>query len=123
MTCPRCGSPDLIATPTPAGPHHARLDCAAGHFVKWLPRPVVPMDRLTLPPGIPDGEPLPALTGTPGQVAFAEKLRPKMLALTARFVAPEVVRAMRTIAESSWWIGNKDRQWVGEIRWPKEWEV
>ena len=40
MTCPRCHSPNLVQTPTPKGPHHAREECGdCGRFVRWVPKP------------------------------------------------------------------------------------
>ena len=40
MTCPRCASPNLVQTPTPDLPHHAREDCKnCGRFVRWVSKP------------------------------------------------------------------------------------
>jgi uncharacterized protein (DUF3820 family) len=53
-TCPHCGSTNLVTSPTPGGPHHARTDCGdCGHFLRWEPAPVTAerANAFTLPFG------------------------------------------------------------------------
>jgi ribosomal protein S27AE len=38
-SCPTCGS-SVATVGSGSGPHHARLTCVRGHFLRWLPRPV-----------------------------------------------------------------------------------
>jgi hypothetical protein len=123
MPCPKCGTDEVVRTLMgPESPHYAKLECIDGHFIKWLRTPPVEVGGLNLPPGIPEGQPLPALSGSPAQVEYAKSVRPaKLAAIKAEPMATErLLAAMRGITSASWWIANKERP-LAEIRWPKEW--
>jgi hypothetical protein len=121
--CPRCGDPeiDLVSAP-PGSPHYRRRQCrTCGAFRGWEPRPAVDPDTMHVPPGIPEGSPLPRLRGSSRkQEAFAEATRASLLPAWARFWPPDVIQAVRAIDDATWWLANRGKRY-DEVRFPAEW--
>lgn len=118
MKCPVCDGV-LMERPRPDTQHYAEWWCSVcNRHCGWVPAPTVAIEDLELPPGLSERDRLPELVGTPKQVSFAELVRSHMLSRCSAFLPAQVVAAMRTIADASWWIANKDRD---EIRWPRTW--
>lgn len=123
-SCRYCGSSDLTPIRCATGPHHAKLTCdGCGRCVAFLPRP----RGATSAEGFrraAEAAParLPDLLGTPRQVAFARTVRAEMLRGLQEALSPDAYRAMRGIADASWWIANKGRK-AEDLRWPADWFV
>jgi len=107
-----------VEEPMRVGPHHAKRVCAkCGKFLGWVGTPKVPLNKLRLP----EFRGIAQLTGSEKQIRWATTLRVTMTESVARIEGqPALAEAMWAIADSSWWIANKDRS-LHEIRWPTSW--
>lgn len=63
---------------------------------------------------------LPELKGSEKQISWARALRADMLAEAEAVLEDGLALAMRTIADATWWIANRDRV-PEDYRWPAEW--
>jgi hypothetical protein len=118
VRCPICDSTDLDARPRPPGhPHHAKAACRrCERFVKWMPRPAGPipdycLDAARTRPGPAE------LVGTKAQVKWARAIRDWMLVRAERDGRPRLAMLIRAIADSTWFIANRDRD-LDTLRWP-----
>lgn len=119
--CPSCGSLTVRNITLPDGPHYGKVICAVcARFLRWLPFPSVPLEKLIVPPAPPAGTPLPDLIGTTGQVSWAGELRRTMMLKAAASLPSNIAEAALTITDATWWIANKDRDPV-DYRWPRTW--
>ena len=60
------------------------------------------------------------MEGSDAQIRWAESLRDKLLDEWESDLPHEVVDAVCTITDATWWIANKDAE-AGEIKWPRAW--
>lgn len=122
--CRDCGCTERSIVVMESGPHYGKSVCSwCGRFCSWVPRPPVKLEDMELPIGPEhDSEVLP-LIGTEGQVKWAGSIRPSMLKKSAMFLPPNVLCAIRTIQDATWWIANRDVQNTDNIRWPKSWAM
>lgn len=61
------------------------------------------------------------LVGSPKQVQWAEQVCRAKVLNTVQREHPMLAFALRLIADSTWFIANKDRSF-NQIRWPDEWK-
>jgi hypothetical protein len=119
--CRYCGSPDLEVTPTPGGPHFARLDCrSCGRLVRWLPKPAPTADG---PPGAvmalvhPRERPC-LLSGSEKQCRFARSVRERILFIYEFDRREDIVALLKCIVDATWFIANDPARRRGPPRWP-----
>jgi hypothetical protein len=83
------------------------------------------LDQLEIPTfdGPEHNDSLASLIGTPGQIGFANSIRPAMLKRFAKELPSNVMAALRSITDSTWWIANQRATKAEEINWPKTWKA
>lgn len=114
----------------PNSKHYAGLICVScGRNNGWLPFPRAAygterffeaVARIAEQAPALD-EPPPRLEGTTKQVEWATKVRADMLARIERVIDMATFRAMRGIADASWWIANREATTLRQVRWPSAW--
>lgn len=120
MTCGRCGSENVAIERRPSGPHYADRRCQdCRSHCGFEPWPTVNPDDLILPEP-PEGNALAKLAGTEKQIAWARSLRVELLRTWGAALPPDLMAALRTITDSSWWIAQRGRR-HDAIKWPNGW--
>jgi hypothetical protein len=66
-------------------------------------------------------EPLPALRGTAAQVEWAEELRPAMLSRLWSADNLNVLAAIKSINDASWFIANRGVVSIEDLKLPTQW--